>query len=158
MNTYEIELNEVILYEEVITYSDFKGDLILTLTSKKIIFEKEKGKLKKSRELIDIINLSDIKMYNNKPQVTHKTNEVSIQTINKNIKIYFNNIFKPSIFISKIIDVVTGTTITERNVNKIKDAINNVDDVLGINPKDTLKSVVENGIAGSILHGIKKKK
>ncbi len=156
MENYELKLNEVILYEDTVKYSEFKGNLQLTLTSQKIIFEKEKGILKKEKELIDIINLEDIKIYNDKVQIGQKGAEVSIQTINKNIKISFYDIFKANKFVKKIIDTITGTTIKERGTDKIKGAINTVDDVLGIDIRDTLKGVVENGIAGTLIKGIKK--
>lgn len=157
MENYELALDEVILHEDTVTYSDFKGSLQLTLTSQKIIFEKEKGILKKEKELIDIINLKDIKIYNDKVQIEQKGVTVSIQTINKNIKISFYDIFKANKFTTKIINTLTETTSAERGTEKIKGAINTVDDVLGIDVKDTLKGVIDNGIAGTLLKGIKKK-
>jgi len=41
MKCYELEANEVILNKDSITYSEIKGILQLTLTSQKIILEKE---------------------------------------------------------------------------------------------------------------------
>ena len=158
MKNYELESDEVILYEDIVTYSEAKGSLQLTLTSQKLIFEKEKGILKKEKELIDVINLEDIKIYNDKVQIQQKGAEVRIQTINKNIKVSFYSIFKANKFVTKIVDTITGTTMTERSTDKIKGAINTVNDVLGIDTRDTLKGVVENGIAGTLIKGIKKKK
>lgn len=117
--------------------------LQLTLTSTKIIFQKEKGIIHKEKELIDIIKLEDIKVYNNKVQIQQKSNEVNIQTINKNVKVSFYSVFKAKEFVTKIIDTITDTTITERNKDRIKNALNNVDDVLGIKSKDIIKGVVE---------------
>ena len=65
---------------------------------------------------------------------------------------------KANKFVTKVIDTITGTTITERSTSKIKGAINTVDDVLGIDTRSTLKGVVENGITGTLLKGIKNKK
>ncbi len=158
MRQYELEVNEVILYEDSVKYSESKGNLQLTLTSQKIIFEKEKGILKKEKELIDIINLMDIKVYNDKVQVQQKGIEVNIQIINKNVKISFDNILKANKFVTKLINAITGTTLGERGADKIKGAINAVDDVLGINTRDTLKGVIENGITGTLIKGIKKRK
>ncbi len=39
--------DEVVLYESTVTSNEYKGDLKITLTSYKIIVEKEKGFLKK---------------------------------------------------------------------------------------------------------------
>lgn len=157
MKNYELDANEVILFEDIVTYSEAKGTLQLTLTSKKIILEKEKGIIKKEKELIDIINLDDIKIYNDKAQVHQKSVDVTIQTVTKNIKISFYGMLKANKFVTKIIDAITGTTIAERSTNKIKGAINTVDDVLGIDTRNTLKGVVENGITSTLLKGFKKK-
>ena len=158
MDNYEIETNEVILLEDTVTYSEGKGSLQLTLTSKKIIFQKEKGIIHKEKEIIDVIKLEDIKIYNNKVQVQQKSNEVNIQTISKNVKVSFYSVLKAKEFVTKIIDTITGTNITERSKDKIKSALDTVDDVLGIKSKDIIKGVVENGITGTILKGIKKNK
>lgn len=47
MANYELQPDEVILYEGTVNCKEYKGNLQLTLTSRKIIFEKEKGILKK---------------------------------------------------------------------------------------------------------------
>lgn len=49
-----------------------KGNLLMTLTSQKLIFEKEKGLFKKERELVDIILLESVKFYNDAAQIKHK--------------------------------------------------------------------------------------
>lgn len=43
MANYELQPDEVILYEGTVNCKEYKGNLQLTLTSRKIIFEKEKG-------------------------------------------------------------------------------------------------------------------
>ena len=154
---YELKADEVILCEEVVSYSEIKGSLQMILTSKKIVLEKEKGIIKKQKELIDIIKLEDIKIYNEKAQVHQKGAEVNIQTVSKNIKITFDGIIKANKFVIKIVDTITDTTMTQRSTNKIKDAINVVDDVLGMDTRETIKGVMENGVVNSLLKGIKKK-
>ena len=57
MANYELRPDEVILYEGTATCNSYKGSLLLTLTSQKIVFEKEKGLFKKERELIEILPL-----------------------------------------------------------------------------------------------------
>ena len=49
MGNYELESDEVILFKDVVTHNKIKGRLQLTLTSRKIILEKEKGIVKKKR-------------------------------------------------------------------------------------------------------------
>ena len=42
MGNYELQIDEVVLYEGIVRSSTFKGSVRLTLTSKRMIFEKEK--------------------------------------------------------------------------------------------------------------------
>lgn len=158
MGNYELEAEEVILYEGIATSKELRGNLQLTLTSQKIIFEKEKGIFKKERELLDIISLEDIKFYNDTAQIKQKGSDVEIQTISKNITLSFSGMFEAKKFCGKIINAVTGTTMAKRGSEKIKDAFNMVDDTLGLDTRGTIKGLLENGVKGSIMHGIGKKK
>lgn len=158
MNNYELLADEVILYEGIssITIIDKKKishALQVTLTSKKLIFEKEKGIFKKERELIDIILLENVKLYNDTVQVKQKTNSVEIQA-DKNIKFTLNGMLEARKFTGKIIDAVTGTTLAKRSSEKIKNAFNMIDDTLGLDTRGTVKGVIENGVTGTLIHGI----
>ncbi len=159
MDNYEIVNDEVILLEDVVYYNNVKDKLDLILTSKKMILEKSKAKQKRVKELVLVIILKDIKIYNKKIQVTQKGNVVFIQTINENIKLSFDGIdgiLKANKFVTKAIDAVTDTTVVERSTNKIKGAIDTVDDILGIDTRGTLRGTLENGVASTLLKGIKK--
>lgn len=61
-------------------------------------------------------------------------------------------------FTGKIIDTVTGTTLAQRVSDKTKGAFEMVDDTLGLDTRGTMKSVLEQGIKGTLINGIKKKK
>ena len=156
MANYELQPDEVILYEGTVNCKEYKGNLQLTLTSRKIIFEKEKGIFKKEKGLVDA--LEQVKIYNDAAQIKQKASEVEIQTIAKNLTIIFSGMLEARKFTGKIIDAVTGTTVAKRGSNKIKDAFNMVDDTLGLDTRGTIKGVLENGVKGTILNGIAKKK
>lgn len=158
MGNYELQADEVVLYEGAVTSSDIKGNLLVTLSSRQLIFEKEKGIFKKERELADIIPLENVKLYNDEAQIKQKSDAVTIQTVEKNITLTFSGMLEARKFAGKIIDAVTGTTIAKRGSNKIKDAFNMVDDTLGLDTRGTIKGLVENGIKGTILNGIGKKR
>lgn len=51
VGNYELLADEVVLYEGAVTNKNYKGTLQLTLTSQKIIFEKENGVFKKNADL-----------------------------------------------------------------------------------------------------------
>lgn len=158
MENYELQSDEVILYEGMVTSNTYKGNLQLILTSQKIIFEKEKGLFKKERELIDIISLENIKFYNETAQIKQKGADVEIQTTEKNITLVFAGMLEARKFTGKIIDTVTGTTLAKRSSDKIKGAFNIVDETLGLDTRGTIKGMLENGVKGTILNGIGKKK
>lgn len=123
-----------------------------------MIFEKEKGLFKKELKVIDVILLENIKTYNNAIQVKQKGAEVEIQTIQKNTNLMFSGMIEVKKFCEKIVDASTGTTFVERSSNKIKNAFGIVDDTLGLDTRGTMKSLIENGVKGNIINGIKKKK
>ena len=58
---------------------------------------------------------------------------------------------------TKIINAVTGTTMAERGSEKVKGAFNIVDETLGLDTRGIAKGIIENGIKGTIINGIKKK-
>ena len=84
MATYELQPDEVILYEGNVTCKTYKGSLQLTLTSQKVVFEKEKGLFKKERELVDVIPLESVKLYNDAAQIKQRGADVEVQTVGKN--------------------------------------------------------------------------
>lgn len=158
MKSYELQQDEVVLYEGSVSCNELKGNLQMTLTSQKIIFEKEKGIFKKEIELVEIILLESIKFYNNEAQIKQKMSTVTIQTTEKNITLVFAGMIEATKFTKKIVDAVTGTTMAKRSADKIKDAFNIVDDTLGVDTRGAIKGILENGIKGTIMNGIGKNK
>ena len=120
--TYELQPDEVILYEGNVTCKTYKGSLQLTLTSQKVVFEKEKGFVKKERELVDVIPLESVRLYNDAAQIKQKGADVEVQTVGKNITIVFSGMLEARKFTAKIVNAVTGTTLATRGSNMIKDA------------------------------------
>ena len=158
MANYELQPEEVVLYEGAVTCKAYKGNLLMTLTSKKVIFEKEKGLFKKERELVDIIPLESVKFYNDVAQIKQKGSEVEVQAVEKNLTIVCSGMLEARKFTGKIVDAVTGTTLAKRSSNKIKDAFTLVDDTLGLDTRGTIKGVLEQGVKGTLLNGIGRKK
>ena len=158
MSNFNLHSEEVILYEGIATSKEYKGNLQLTLTSQKVILEKEKGHFKKERELIDIVFLENVKFYNNIVQVNQKGNSVKIQTVAKNITLSFSGLIEARKFTEKIVEAITGTTLTKRVFDKTNEAFNMIDETFGVDIRGTIKGLQENGVKGTILDGILKKK
>ena len=158
MSNFTINADEVILYEGDVSIKEDKGRFQLTLTSQRIFIEQEKGVFKKTLELIYEILLTDIKIYNDEIQIHQKSGNVSIQTINKNIEIIFSGMIEARKFTGKVINAISGTTLAKRSSNKIKGAFDLVDDTFGLDTRGAIRGVMENGIKGTIINGISKKK
>ena len=158
MANFELLSDEVLLYEGTAICKAYKGNLQLTLTSQKLVFEKEKGLFKKERELVDVIPLESVKFYNDAAQIKQNGSEVEVQTIEKKLTIVFSGMLEARKFTGNVINAVTGTTLAKRGSNLIKDAFTMVDDTLGLDTRATIKGVLENGVKGTILNGIGKKK
>ena len=155
---YTLEADEVVLYEGDVLSQDYKGSTYITLTSRKLVVEKESGIFKKVREIQDSIDLADVKIYNDAAQVKQKMSDVEIQTVAKNITFTFSGMIEARKFAGKLIDAVTGTTLAKRVSDKTKAGFEMVDDTLGIDTRGTIKSVLEKGIKGTLINGIGKKK
>lgn len=158
MESYELSADEVILYEGCVTSKSYKGVLQLTLTSQKIIIEREKGFFKRERETVDIIPLEAVKMYNGSPQLKQKGDTVEIQTTEKNVTIVFSGTLETIKFADKAVNAVTGTTLVRRGSDKINDAFTIVDDTPGLDTRGTTKSILEKGVKGTVINGIGTKK
>ncbi len=154
-NTTMLE-DEVVLYEGTATSNEYKGSIKIKLTSYKIIVEKEKGFFKKEIELLDTIVLENIKSYNEVAQIKQKGNSVEIQTIGKNITLSFSGMLEARKFTGKAVNAVTGTTLAKRSSDKVKSAFDMIDDTLGLDTRGTIKGILEQGVKGTIINGIKK--
>ena len=158
MSNFQLDPDEVVLDEKDATCNLAKGKLKITLTSKKIVFEKEKGLLKKEREFVGALSLADVKYFNGEPQIRQKGSDVTIQTTWQNCTITLANILEARVFLERAKDAATGTTIVDRSSNKAKGAFNVVDDVLGMDTRETIKGVMQDGIKGALWNGIGKRK
>ena len=108
--------------------------------------------------MVDVLFLESVKFYNDAAQIKQKGSAVEVQTTEKNLTMVFSGMLEARKFTGKIIDAVTGTTLAKRGANKIKDAFAMVDDTLGLDTRGTIKGMLENGVKGTILNGIGKKK
>ena len=165
MRTFEMSDDEVILYQGYVYCDDETENL--TLTSKKIVFEKEEKvktgfmKNEKNTILVDQLILENIKQFNGNYLVNQKGSTVSIQSVNKDYSIIFEDMLKAKVFVTKVMDALTAKSLSQRGVDKVKGAIDTVDDILGFDTRQTLKGTIEHGIninIGGISFGKKKNK
>lgn len=86
----------------ILKYNNNKGKLSLTLTQSKLILEKEKGVFKKTKEIIDYVDIKNIKTRKSNLKISRNNSEVTIETITGNIIIEFKNENESKDFIKRI--------------------------------------------------------
>lgn len=166
MKYYSLQPNEVVIFEEEATlidtktdkllFSSINGELILTninivtITKSKKLFSKEQVTVK-------VFPIEEIKLYNENPQIKQTDMNVEVYLINEKINLSFNSKSKAYKFTSKIIELITGKSISVRGAAKVKGALSLVDDTLGIKTVETVKDVIENGVIRSVFGGVGKK-
>lgn len=154
MDSHQIDSEEVVLDERDVSHSIAKGTLKMTLTSKRLVFEKAKGLVKKELVPVASFPLEEVKFFNGKPQIKQRGKEVTIQAESQNCTIVFSNMLDAGMFATKAKNAVTGTTVAERGAEMAKSAFDVVDDTLGIDVRGTIKGVMQGGIKGALWNGI----
>lgn len=156
MLCYKLESDEVALFESDVSLKENKDKNVILITNHNIVIETTKKKMFKKPEFsLQVYPTSDIKLYNDQPQIKQKSNDVFVSLINKELQLTFESMFLARKFVTKAIESVTGKTVSARGVGKIKSAIGLVDDTLGIDTIGTISGVMENGVVKSILGGTK---
>ncbi len=153
MENYSLQANEVLLYK-----GEAYNGIEIMLTNLNLIIVKKTQKLfKKAQVETFVYSKDDIKIYNDIPQVKQKESSVEIFLTLEEIKFDFYSRTEAHKFVNAVYELLTGKSTATRGAEKIKSAIKLVDNTLGIDTMDTVKNVMENGIAGSLLGGIGKK-
>lgn len=156
MLCYKLEPDEVALFESDVSLKENKDKNVILITNHNIVIETTKKKMFKKPEFsLQVYPTSDIKLYNDQPQIKQKSNDVFVSLINKELQLTFESMFLARKFVTKAVESVTGKTVFARGAGKMKSAIGLVDDTLGIDTIGTISGVMENGVVKSILGGTK---
>lgn len=161
---YQFEEDEIVLFRARCVW-DYTGSLLnryngeVILTNKNLVIYKSFIKLfTKPENNIIVHPISDITIYNDKPQVKVKlmTCELYVKNIGYrfNFSMALNDATK---FSNAIMELLTGKTFTDRSAEKVKGTINLVDNTLGINSVETTVDVLKNGLAKTSFRILKKK-
>lgn len=121
---------ESIYFEEFVKVEGLKGYIKVTLTEKKITFEKLKGFFSKKLRVVDIVSIDDIKLYKDKPGIKIKDNMVKINTIKGDYTFICDTQSIAKKFYSELIDIKTGTDAIGRGANRIKKVTGNVKQIV----------------------------
>jgi len=141
MENYTLLKDEVVLFEDDINIRETTGTSHLILTNQNLIIVSRKEI--QGEVSVTIYPVSEIKVYNNVPQVKQQKETITVYLISGEIAFSFASIFKSVKFMTKAKEVITGKGIAARGANKVKNAIGLVDDTLGINIMETVTGVVK---------------
>lgn len=158
MTNYALQPNESVLYQGNVSLEKQNGSVELILTNLNLVFIITIKKfLAKCQVDVEAYPIEEIKFYNNIPQIKQKNSRVEIFLTCGEIVAVFESMFEAGKFVNAAMRLLTGKTAAERGADRFKGAVGLVDDTLGINTVGTVKSVIENGIAGSLLGGFGRK-
>lgn len=131
MSIEEIELDEKILYEVLVKYIGTKFDTKLTLSNKKITFERKKGLFNKKYKIIDEININDIRLNKNKLLIKNTGSTVVIEANTKTYKFVCNSVIEAKLIIEEITKIKTGENLLERTSGKVVKISNGISKTVG---------------------------
>ena len=158
MTNYALQPNETILYQGNVSIEKRNGTVEMILTNLNLVLIITVRKfLAKAQVDVETYPIQEIKIYNNEPQIKQKNARVEIFLTCGEIVANFDSMFEAGKFVNSALRLLTGKTMAERSADKFKGAVGLVDDTLGINTVGTVKNVLENGIAGTLLGGFGKK-
>lgn len=158
MEHYALGTDEVVLYKNNVRHANDGNkscELILTNINL-VLIKKEKIRFGKSQFNVYGFPMSDIKIYEDMPQIKHHKDSVELYFVNSEQTIIFDSSIEASKFTNAAYKLITGKSMSGRGAEKVKNAIHLVDDTLGINTVGTVKNVLENGVVGSAIGGIGK--
>ena len=158
MTNYTLQPNETVLYQGNVMIESRIATVEMILTNLNLVFVITTRKfLAKSQIDVEVYPIEEIKVYNNVPQIKQKNNRVEIFLSCGEVAVLFASMFEASKFVNAALHLLTGKTMAERGADKFKGAVGLVDNTLGIDTVSTVKNVLENGIAGTLLGGLGKK-
>ena len=155
---YNLEIDETVKYIGMVTSTNYRGDLNVILTTKKVIIERKGIIFKNKYKVLDLINLNNIK-FNNKVGVNQNNNNVDIIMYDNNITLTFYNDVEAAEFANILIETKMGKNVVknilgngiEKVKNKAKDAV----DFVKENPEVVKKAVVAGVNVGLKARGVK---
>lgn len=138
MKKIELASDEVILYEGLVKYGSLNKNVKLTVTNKRMVFEKEKGLFKKYFYVFEEVYINNIKVFKEEVQIKQNKENITIQAIEKNINISCSNNVEAKRIVEEIVNIRTGSSLFERRKNKICKTFNYAGDFIKIGIKAVL--------------------
>lgn len=160
MENYDLQEDEVVLYKGKVLLKNSKGSSELILTNYNfVIIAKIKKLFSSEQVMVEVYPVSEVKYYQDIPQVLKKGNLVELYLLHDETEFSFESGKEAHKFINAALKLLTNKTAFERGVEKTKKAISIVDTSLGVDSIGVAKNVAgyafKNNVAGKVGTGIK---
>lgn len=154
MKNYQLQPNEVVRFQAPITLQTEKGDIPaeLILTDLNFIFVTERKKFlwfkRKNRVVAYAKEL--VKTFKDAPEIKQTGTAVLISFTTEDRIIVFDTKKDARTFVINAWEIVTGKNIFERGLDKLKEALDLVDEKLDINIVELVKAAITQNVTGLI--------
>lgn len=138
MTTYQLAPTEVVLMESSAFIKGKKGSSSVILTNLNIVFETRIKKIfRKAYTIVEDYSLDTVKVYKDMPQIKQKSTNVQIYFRDCEQNLSFYNKRDAHKFTATALEVITGKNAFFRGIDKVKKAIDTVDESLGVDTVGT---------------------
>lgn len=151
MKDYELKVDEVVLYKGDVSYEEREGDTYLYLTNRNLVLvTKLKKFFSEEKTSVDVFPVSEIKIYEEKPQIKVEKNKVEIYFTNTELTFAFSNVMELYKFTASAKKLLTGKSAMERGAEKVKSGIELVNDTLGVDVVADTTTALKGGLLGKV--------
>lgn len=161
MKNYQLAPNEVRLIQTPITLKTEKGaisaEIILTDLNFIFVTPQKNFLWIKRKDRHVAFAKETVKIYQDTPQIKQTNTSVSIQFTTEDRVIEFETKKDARTFVIKAWEVITGKNLLERYADKLKDALDFVDEKFDINIVALVKDAVTVGLPNAIVGGVNSK-
>jgi hypothetical protein len=164
MKTYQLAPDEVIRHQSQVTLQTEKGEMTaeMILTNLNFIFITPKKKFLwfKQKYRYDVFAKEVVKTFKEVPDITQTDATVKICFTTEDRIVVFGDKKEARTFVINAWEIITGKTAFERHLDKLKKALDYVDDTLGFDIRDVIKEALTSGVkemaVGAVLSTAKK--
>ena len=143
MRNYKVKEDEIIRYQGPITLHTKKGDVdaAIILTDLNFIFVTEGKKFLwfKPKDRWQAFAKEDVKMFMGAPEIRQSGTAVKIEFEKEDRILVFEDKRDARIFTIKAWELITGKSVLDRSLDRLKQALDLVDDAVEINMMELIK-------------------
>ena len=154
MKNHQLQPNEVVRFQSPITIQTEKGDVPaeLILTNLNFIFVTERKKFLwfKRKNRVVAYGKELVKTFKDTPEIKQTGTAVLISFANEDRIIVIESKKEARIFVINAWEIVTGKNILERGLDKLKEALDLVDEKLDLNIVELVKAAITHNVGGLI--------